>query len=249
MSGLGNRFIKEGYKEPKPMIKVDNKPMIEHVVNLFPEETDFLFICNKKHLGETNMHEVLQNIAPEGVIFSIDQHEPKGPVYDILLAAEYVKDTEPVIVNYCDFNQHWYYPDFKAKLKDKNPDGAVVCYTGFHPHLLGINVYAGCRVNSEMNLLEIKEKHSFTLDKMSGYHSSGTYYFKSGAMMKKYFNKLLNENININGEHYASLAYIPMLEDKMNIVVYITDYFCQWGTPEDLNEYNYWSEYFLKPNK
>ena len=59
MSGLGTRFVNAGYKDPKPLIIVDNKPIIEHVVNLFPEENDISFICNDKHLKETKMKNIL----------------------------------------------------------------------------------------------------------------------------------------------------------------------------------------------
>ena len=34
MSGRGQRFIDAGYSVPKPMIMVDEKPMISHVVDL-----------------------------------------------------------------------------------------------------------------------------------------------------------------------------------------------------------------------
>jgi 4-diphosphocytidyl-2C-methyl-D-erythritol kinase len=44
MSGLGQRFIDAGYSDPKPLIQVDGKPIIEHVVNLFPGETNVTFI-------------------------------------------------------------------------------------------------------------------------------------------------------------------------------------------------------------
>jgi len=46
MSGIGNRFLNAGYTEPKPLIEVDGSPMIYHVIDLFPGETDFIFICN-----------------------------------------------------------------------------------------------------------------------------------------------------------------------------------------------------------
>ena len=64
MSGMGNRFINAGYTEPKPLIMVDGKPIIEHVCNLFTGEEKFTFICNSKHLKETNMLEVLKRIKP-----------------------------------------------------------------------------------------------------------------------------------------------------------------------------------------
>ena len=47
MSGLGQRFLDAGYNDPKPLIIVDGKPIIEHVVNLFPGEKDISFICNE----------------------------------------------------------------------------------------------------------------------------------------------------------------------------------------------------------
>jgi len=40
-------------------------------------------------------------------------------------------------------------------------------------------------------MIEIKEKQSFTDDKMNEYASNGTYYFQSGKIMKKYFRKLV----------------------------------------------------------
>ena len=55
MSGIGKRFIDAGYTDPKPLIVVDGKPIIEHVCNLFPGENKFTFICNAKHLAE-NQH-------------------------------------------------------------------------------------------------------------------------------------------------------------------------------------------------
>ncbi len=44
MSGIGRRFLEAGYTDPKPLILVDGKPMIHHVIDLFPGETDFFFI-------------------------------------------------------------------------------------------------------------------------------------------------------------------------------------------------------------
>ena len=52
MSGFGERFRKAGYDVPKPLIEVDGKPVIQHVVEMFPGEKDIVFICNKDHLQE-----------------------------------------------------------------------------------------------------------------------------------------------------------------------------------------------------
>lgn len=55
MSGLGKRFVEAGYQLPKPLIEVDGYPMIKHVLDLFPDVTNVTFICNEKHIKNTNM--------------------------------------------------------------------------------------------------------------------------------------------------------------------------------------------------
>ncbi len=248
MSGVGARFVRAGYKDIKPLIKVDGKPMIEHVIDMFPGENDFIFICNEDHLKSTNLRNILRELKASSKIVAIKPHK-YGPVYAVLKVENLIDDKEPVTVNYCDFYVYWDYNDFKTKTANNKCDGCVTAYKGFHPHLLGDGFYAGMRADDQNNMLEIKEKHSFTLDKMDSFQSSGTYYFREGANLKKYFKMLIDRNININGEYYVSMTYQLMEEYGLNIYIYDLEYFLQWGTPEDLEEYLYWSDYFRSKNK
>lgn len=247
MSGKGQRFIDKGYKVPKPLIEVDSKPIIEHIVNMFDKYSDeFIFICNSTHLKETNMREILETIVPNGKIIEVEPHK-FGPVYAVLKAQDLILDNEPVIVNYCDFNVNWDYNDFKNKMIETNCDGCVPSYTGFHPHLLDDStLYGGVKIDENNFMTDYKEKHCFEDDLMDGWHSAGTYYFRKGEILKKYFNKIVELDINYNGEYYASIPYYLMLEDKLPIYVYSLKHFMQWGTPKDLEEYNYWSDLFTK---
>jgi NDP-sugar pyrophosphorylase family protein len=242
MSGLGKRFADAGYKDIKPLIKVHGKPIIEWVVNLFPGETDFIFICRNEHLETTELRSELNRIMPSGKIIGIEGHK-FGPVYAVSKAFDEIEDEEEVIVNYCDFYQDWDYSDFRSRMKDSRYCGAIPCYTGFHPHLLHEkNLYASCKVNQAMELQEIREKYSFESDKTKAYHSGGTYYFSKGEYVKKYFSKMMEEDISLNGEYYVSLVYNLMLRDELKVLVYDkVPHFCQWGTPEDLEEYLTWN--------
>lgn len=243
MSGVGSRFQRAGYKVIKPLIKVDGHPMVEHVINMFPGKDDFIFICNKEHLALTNLKEVLLGIKPSGEIVAIDPHK-MGPVYAVLKAKELIDDNEQVMVSYCDFSVYWDYDDFKKTVRNKLCDGCVTAYKGFHPHLLGEGFYAGMQSDEENNMLEIREKHSFTENKMDSYQSAGSYYFSKGSYIKKYFQLLMDKNMNINGEYYVSSVYQLMKQDGLKIHIYDLLHFLQWGTPEDLEEYTYWSGYF-----
>lgn len=243
LSGLGKRFADAGYQDIKPLIKVHGKPIIEWVVNLFPGENDFVFVCRNEHLENTPLRSVLNAIAPQGKIIGIEGHK-FGPVYAVSKVFDSIDDNEPVIVNYCDFFQDWDFEEFKKFVNLDSIDGAIPCYTGFHPHLLHPeNLYASCSIDADGNLLEIREKFSFENDKTKAFHSGGTYYFAKGKDVKYYFSKMMEENHHLNGEYYVSLVYNLMVKDKKKIKVYDkVPHFCQWGTPKDLEEYLNWTD-------
>ncbi|MDQ1911644.1 NTP transferase domain-containing protein [Paenibacillus sp. GD4] len=244
MSGIGKRFIEAGYEDPKPLIQVDGKPIIEHVVNMFPGEENFTFICNSDHLKTTNMRTILERIAPNGRIVEIPPHK-KGPVFAVSYLEEMINDEEEVIVNYCDFSCYWDYTDFLRHTRNRNADGAIPAYKGFHPHMLGTTNYAFMR-DEQQWMLEIKEKAPFTDNRMAEYASSGTYYFKKGSYVKKYFTQLIEEDQNLNGEYYVSLVYNLLVRDQLKVSIYEIQHMLQWGTPQDLKEYEGWSNYFAR---
>ncbi len=153
------------------------------------------------------------------------------------------------IINYCDFYMKWDYASFAQKARERGCDGAVPCYTGFHPNLLPEkNYYASCLTDEEDNLIEIREKYSFEKDKTKAKHSPGVYYFKNGGTMEKYCQILTeHEECAINGEYYASLPYQFMVRDGLKVWVPAdVEYFCQWGTPEDMEEFVYWTDLIRK---
>jgi len=252
MTGYGSRFVAAGYQDLKPFIKVKNKPVLQWIIDgIYPGEDNFLFVCRKEHLDTIPEMEItLKRIAPKAGIYAIENWTKMGPVVDVLRASEYIDDSESVMINYCDFYMSWDWETFKKRLKKRDPDGCVPCYTGFHPHLIPQkNVYASCLTDEKNNLIEIREKFSFESDKFKAKHSPGNYYFKTGSLMKKYCQKLVDSGQTLNGEYYASLPYNFMVRDGLKVWVPTDiDYFCQWGTPEDMQESFYWLRIMEKIN-
>lgn len=250
LTGYGSRFKAAGYERLKPFIEVQGKPMIEWVVKLFDKENDKIsFLCRQEHLDELDyVRPELERIAPKAQIFAIDKWEKKGPAHDALRAAAIIDDNEPVILSYCDYYMHWDYLAFKRSALALNPDGAVPCYSGFHPHLLPQkNLYASCKVDPNEMLLEIREKFSFEKDKTLARHSPGVYYFKDGKTLKLAFEKSIEAQDHLGGEYYASLPYNQLVQLGKKIWCPINvSKFCQWGTPEDLEQYLFWTEKICK---
>lgn len=247
MSGMSSRFTDVGYPVPKYLIEIDGKKVIEHIINLYPKDSNFVFIINDKHKEETNIVNILTELLENKIIVAIPRHK-KGPVFTVSEFENLIDDDEQVIINYCDFSMYWDYQHFKEFVDTSECDGCVVCYTGFHPHMLGSDNYAfcSCDLDDKNKIVEIREKQPFTDDKMSEFASTGTYYFKKGSHIKKYFKQLMDEDINIKGEYYVSLVYNLLINDGLNNQIYEIPHMLQWGTPFDLDVYNSWSNYYRK---
>lgn len=244
MSGSGKRFRDAGYTDPKPLIRVDDLPMIQHVVGLFPGITDVTFICNSDDIQHTDMESILRDVCPSCNIVVIEPHK-KGPVWAVLQALKFVHDDQEIVVSYCDYSTKWDFAAFQAAVKGYS--GAIAGYRGFHPHMLGSDNYAFCREQNG-DLVEIREKAPFTEDRMSEFASNGTYYFASGSLVKQYFQELIDKDINIKGEYYVSLVYNLLIRDGLAVKLFEIDKMLQWGTPHDLETYKKWSRYCNRQN-
>jgi len=246
MSGFGERFRRVGYEVPKPLIVVEGKPIIAHVIDMFPGEADFIFICNQTHLDNDDygMREILTKYCPSGRIYGISPHK-LGPVFAVQKIQEFLDLDEPVIVNYCDFTCYWDWEKFKDFVIQSKCAGAIPSYKGFHPHSLGDTNYAYVKENNGW-IQDIQEKQPYTDNRMQEYASSGTYYFSSARIMKNAFLALVDQRMDLNGEYYVSLAYKYLLASKLPVAVYPLQHFMQWGTPQDVDEYNSWSRAFKK---
>jgi NDP-sugar pyrophosphorylase family protein len=136
------------------------------------------------------------------------------------------------------------FEDMLQKIQVGGYAGAVPSYTGFHPHLIHKKVYGGVLADQNNTMLKYEEKRSFTENPMESHHSAGAYYFRSGKDFKEYSNELMSrDDIRINGEAYTSMIYYLYLRDGKKIYVPEPKYFMQWGTPEDLEEYEAWMRY------
>ncbi len=244
MSGSGKRFIDAGYKDPKPLILVDGKPIIAYVISMFKECKDISFICKEEHIANTKMEQIIKKECKKGKIFCVQNDLKKGPVGALLEHIEIIDDDKELIISYCDFFSDFNLKDFLSFVRSLNLDGAIVCYTGFHPHMLGNDNYAYLTLNAHDDVVKVNEKIATKKNKFEEIVSNGIYYFKSGALFKKYCLQYAQTGPEINSELYVSLLYNNLLTGKGKVGYYLTNFMLQWGTPFDLQAYQEWANYF-----
>ena len=244
MSGVGQRFKDKGYKLPKPFIEISGKPIVQHVVDMFPGIEDVLFIVNRDHFEdkELKIESRLTKIYSNAKIAVIEPHK-FGPSWAILQASEYIKQDLPVVVNYCDFACTWDFSAFREEL-ETGIDGLIATYSGFHPHMLRNTQYAYLKLNELGNLIEIQEKLSFTASPMDEPASSGTYGFGTGKILLDAIKNQISSGDSYNKEYYSSLTYRNMIASGQVIKSFQIEKFFQWGTPEDFEDFKYYKDFF-----
>ena len=244
MAGFGDRYLRAGYTEPKPLIPVDGKPMIKRVLEAFQprQEGDrYLFVVNRIHADSSDLVHTLKRLVPDAVVVVVDPHKD-GPVHTLLAAEPHVQPDEEVILNYCDFGVDWSYPAFRAWLAEHRWDGAMSAYRGFHPHSLGPTLYAYMRMQADdETVAEIREKHHFTSDKLAEYASSGLYYFRRAEAMFRIARALMDRGERVQGEFYVSMAMQALIEEGGTVGAFPLAHFYQWGTPSDLRDWESWA--------
>lgn len=239
MAGTGDRYMRAGYTKPKPLIDVDGKPMIERVLDCYPRDLPCLFGVNRLHAETTELLAVLRRLRPAAKVVIMDPHKD-GPVRSMMECAQDIPDDVPVCLNYCDFGVQWSFDAFHKWLDAGQWDAAMSAYRGFHPHSLGPTLYAYMR-NDADRVLEIREKHHFTTNKFEEYASAGLYWFRSGALLKSASRQLMATGARVNNEFYVSMVVQEVIENGGRVGVHELDRFFQWGTPEDLRDYEGWA--------
>ena len=244
LAGNSHRFKEAGFSSPKFLILIDGRPMIEHVVNMFDYTDTFHFVVNKEQINShPEIPILLKDLASNTTITVIDPHDI-GPTHSAMQVKGIPAD-EQVIVSYCDFFVKWDYALFKRTIYGY--DGAIPSFKGFHPASFGNTYYAYMRVNDDDEMLELREKKSFTSERQNEHASVGIYYFANWDLFSKYSKLVLDTYKDTLPEAYVSLHYNHMVKDDLRIRVFPVEKFICWGTPDDLKQYYFWYDYFSRP--
>jgi bifunctional N-acetylglucosamine-1-phosphate-uridyltransferase/glucosamine-1-phosphate-acetyltransferase GlmU-like protein len=246
LSGNSERFTSKGYPI-KSLIKIDGKKILDYVLDMFPtvKDDDFLFIVRRDDLSANAIESVIFE-SKKSKIVAIDKNS-LGPVYSISNAFDQIPDDEEVIVSYCDLTQNWDFTDFLKHCRESNSDGCIVTHVGFVPHKLYNKSFAFLTVSDDGTVTYVHEKKPMELVKPNEPASNGIYYFKSGKIMKHYFNRLMNEKICVNGEYYVTVPYNLMINDGLKVTHYVANKYACLGTPVDVECFRAW-KYIIENN-
>ena len=225
MAGAGSRFAAAGYTFPKPLIDVNNKPMIHHVVDNIGIEANYIYVVQKAHREYFNLDTLLNLITPDCKIVEVDGLT-EGSAVTSLMAKEHIDNDNPLFFANSDQHVVWDPMDFMYEMQETKSDGGIVTFKATHPK------WSFAKADENNFVTEVAEKNP-----ISDNATVGFYYWKHGSDYVKYAEQMIEKNIRTNNEFYICPVFNEAIGDNKKIKMYQADEMWGLGTPEDLQHF------------
>jgi beta-phosphoglucomutase-like phosphatase (HAD superfamily)/dTDP-glucose pyrophosphorylase len=224
MAGSGSRFFNAGYKDPKPLIDVDGKPMIQRVVENIKIPGNYIFIVQSEHYEKYGLESKLSNLVPGCKIIQVNG-VTDGAARTALLAKQYIDNQRPLIIANSDQLLDWDSSDFISQLLEVGSDGNMALF------LANEEKWSYAKIKNN-RVIEVAEKVV-----ISNNASTGIYGWAKGSDYVKYAEQMIEKNIRVNNEFYICPVYNEAIRDNKRILpMFVTEMY-GLGTPEDLDLY------------
>jgi HAD superfamily hydrolase (TIGR01509 family) len=226
MAGAGSRFEQAGYTFPKPLIDINNKPMIQVVVENLNIDANYIYVVQKPHREKYNLDTLLNLITPNCKIVEVDGLT-EGAACTALLAKEHIDNNNPLFFANSDQFVEWDSNEFIYKMNETKADGGIVTFKSTHPK------WSFAKINKNTGLVElVEEKNPISDNATVGY-----YYWKYGSDFVKYAEQMINKNIRVHNEFYVCPVFNQAIQDGKEIRSFLASQMWGLGTPEDLKNY------------
>ena len=218
MMGLGHRFSKDGYSEYKPFVRINAVHLIKKVIDPLIDRFESVYvICNK------DVEIQLRSIYDKNKVHIIVLNNPtKGASDTIYQAIDFFPKNKKIICLDCDTILH----DWSIDKLFGDFSNAIFTFTDKDR----TGIYSYVNVDSENNIVEIKEKEA-----ISTIANAGVYVFENFEILKKSCHNVISKT----GELFLSRAVDDaILNGNVFKSIDISNGFDCCGTPIQLKSYS-----------
>ena len=245
MAGAGSRFKKEGYKISKPLILVNQKPMVVEATNHLPKGDKYIYICRRNNIEDDHVDKEIKKYYPYSKFITVN-NLTDGQASTCLLAKEEINNSEELIIGACDNGMLWDNEKFSREKKD------VDCLVwSFRKNIIVVNkpeAYGWIEVNEENFAKRVSVKVPISNNPLSDHAVVGTFWFQKGKYFVEGAEKMISKNRRINNEFYVDECINNLIEAGLRVKVFEVNKYICWGTPNDLKTYEYWQQFHKTQN-
>lgn len=201
MAGLGSRFQKEGYSIPKPFLPVFGKPMYRWVIdNMLPQKPEWRRRVEVHVLVREEQAPLFE--SDKGIHIHTVPKLTEGAACTVLTIRDIINTDAPLLIANSDQFLEWDADNFYLSLLHPGFDGVISTFV--QPDLTDIR-WSYARLDADHCVVEVAEKKV-----ISNLATTGIYGWKRGADFVAAADKMIAENIRVNGEFYVCPVYNNM---------------------------------------
>ena len=228
-AGKGSRFSENGWKIPKPLIKLGENTMIKEVLNnLELEEAEYHVIMQKTHIKD--YYDRLIGIENKKVRLKAIDRITQGTMCTVLEIKERINNKESVLIANSDQIVDINLEDFIRDSRDRCLDGSIMVFE----EKTRSPKWSYALLGDDQLVKEVREK-----EPISDLATVGIYFFEKGIDLINSAIEMIINNERTNNEFYTCPVYNYMIGKGLRIGVYKIDRHKMHGigTPEDLDKY------------
>ena len=228
MAGLGSRFSKAGYKDPKPFIMAKGRRLIEIVLdNLSLQDARYILIARKEHL-DARLDDINEIRSKYNVDFIFLDKLTEGAACTVLAAHREINNDTPLLLANSDQYIHAPVSSFISDAVERNLDGSILTFVDSERD----PKWSFARLNDSGFVEEVKEKSP-----ISDFATVGLYYFAKGSDFVGSAIDMIVANDRVNNEFYTCPVYNYGIASGQKIGIYNIPENAMYGlgTPADLD--------------
>jgi glucose-1-phosphate thymidylyltransferase len=222
MAGLGKRLLPLTQQRPKPLMRLTDKRLLDHVLDsLQGLETryslEYIFIVG--YLGE-QIRAHMQEAHPDKKVTYYVQHELRGQSHAVQLAKDGL--VGPLLLTYCDTINIIDY----SSVPLESVEGVAWVLEIEDPRRHGVAL-----VGSDGLITKLVEKPSTMENKLA---LTGIYYFSEGKDLLQALETQMERGTSLNNEYYLADAINILIENGIRVKAEKVLKWLDAGVPEDI---------------
>lgn len=230
MGGLGTRFTEAGFTTPKPLIKVDTKPMFRRALDSFAplHNPSYIFVVRSDQDELYDLSSQIKAELPDAKIAMLGK-DTRGAVETCMLAEDLIDDEATLIVADCDiyFESPEYFSKIRQAQETGNPEGLLLTFDSNDPR------YSYVQTDDAGKVVKTAEKIV-----ISNHAILGGYFFSTGRLFKELSARFLSEELPEGlKEYYLSHLFNLLLAQNGSVEIAAVDNKSIFGTPDELQQY------------
>ena len=209
MAGAGKDFEEQGHSYPKYLLEIQNKPIIQRVVESLKNlGSNVICIIRKEDQERFFLGDMMKILCPEVKVITVE-NLTKGAVCTALFAIEDINNDEELLVLNGDQLIKANLFTAIADFRNRKLDGGIVTFKSVHPR------WSFAALDAEGLVVETSEKRP-----ISDNATAGCYYYAKGCDFVRACFSVIEKDAETRGFYYITATYNELILEQKKIGIF-----------------------------